>query len=252
MKRQGRGAFAPILRDVERGLAIPIPGKVKILRELHADLEELQDRLVDEGLSPDEARGRALEALVPDLESLAALGSLHTPLYRRLTRRFSSRNVRIAERAALAMAAGLVLAVQAFSLLRVDLMRNPSPLLVPVLIGGTGLFALILWKVFQLWIKGDHDRVERGLATILGVSGGLLILGPMGMILDLYRLAIHLERVPERAVGLVSDWLVANSALVAVSTILAMAGGLAWFVFSHWLALVSGAREEILELGPRA
>ncbi len=53
--RAARG-FAPVLREVERGLALPIPDRIRILRELEYDLEELRDRLVAGGLSPDVAR----------------------------------------------------------------------------------------------------------------------------------------------------------------------------------------------------
>ena len=66
------------------------------------------------------------------------------------------------------------------------------------------------------------------------------------MIFDLYRLAGILERTPELAGNLASDWLVRDSALLSVAILLALAGGLAWFVLSQWLALVSGARRELL------
>ena len=58
--------FAPVLREVERGLALPIPDRVRILRELEYDLEELCARLVAGGLSDEVARGRAVQALVPE------------------------------------------------------------------------------------------------------------------------------------------------------------------------------------------
>jgi len=38
--------FAPVLRQVEQGLALPLPDRVRILRELKYDLEELYDRFV--------------------------------------------------------------------------------------------------------------------------------------------------------------------------------------------------------------
>ena len=65
--------FAPVLREVERGLALPIPDRVRILRELEYDLEELRDRL-------------------------------HAPWYWRVTRHVTANRLRLAERAALAIA----------------------------------------------------------------------------------------------------------------------------------------------------
>lgn len=54
-----------MLREVERGLALPIPDRVRILRELEYDLEELRDLLVTGGLAPDVARHRALRRSFP-------------------------------------------------------------------------------------------------------------------------------------------------------------------------------------------
>ncbi len=51
--------FATVLREVESGLALPIPDRVRILRELEYDLEELSAQLVAGGLTEEAARGRA-------------------------------------------------------------------------------------------------------------------------------------------------------------------------------------------------
>ena len=107
---------------------------------------------------------------------------------------------------------------------------------------------MILAKGFQLWIKGDHADPGRGLGAILSVSGAILALGIAGIIFDLYRLSAVLERTPELAGTLTPDWLVRDSALLSVAIILSLAGGLAWLVLSQWVALVSGARLDLLGL----
>jgi hypothetical protein len=246
------GTFAPVLREVERGLALPIPDRIRILRELESDLEELMDRLVDEGFPPEEARTLALEALVPNAETLKALGDLHSPLYRQLTRHLSTGRVRKAERYALGLSTAGVLLVQTVTLLRADLLQDPSPFLVPVLLTGAFLSALVFWKAFRFWIKKDHISPGRGLGAILGISGTVLALGFGGLIFDFYRLAVVLERSPELAQTLVAVWLMRDAALLSVAIILAMAGGLAWFVLSQWLTRVSGARRDLLGLGSAA
>jgi len=243
-------SFAPTLREVEHGLALPIPDRIRILRELEYDLEELWGRLVADGVPTEEARRRALDALVPDAGSMGELDQLHTPIYRRLTRRLSSHHLRIAERSVLVLAAASVLLVQAATLVQANLLRSPSPFLWPILIVGALLFALVLTKVFQLWIKGDHAHPKRGLGMILAVAGVILAMGMGGVIFDLYRLAGILENTPELAGTLVPDWLVRDAALLSVAILLALAGGLAWFVLSQWVALVSRARREVLGLGP--
>jgi len=243
--------FAPVLREVEQGLALPIPERLRILRELEFDLEELWGRLVSEGLSAEEAHRKALDALVPDTGTLGELDRLHTPLYKRLTRHLTPGRLMLAERSALVLVTTSVLLAQGITLFRANLLQDPSPFLWPVLAGGALLFAMVLAKAFQLWIKRDHAQPERGLGTILVVSGLILSLGIGGMFFDLYRLSAILQRTPELAGDLTSVWLVRDSALLSVAVLLALAGGLAWFVLSKWLGMVSGARRELLGLNLR-
>lgn len=241
--------FLPTLRDVERELRVPIPERVRILRELEFDLEELRDRLVAHGVSADEARTRALDALVPDRTALRELGRLHAPLYRRVTRHLSGGRLRVLERSALALAIASVLLVQGSALVRANLLRDPSPFLWPVLGLGALLFAATLAKVFELWIKGDHTTPDRGLRGILVLAGVTLAAGVGGAFVDFYRLAGMLEGAPELAVTLTSQWLLRDSVLLSVSLLLSLAGGLAWFVLTQWLTLVSGDRRDVLGLG---
>jgi hypothetical protein len=165
MNARAQRVFVPTLREVERGLALPIPERLRILREFEYDLQQLWGRLVEEGLSQEEARRRALEALVPDTGTLGELGRLHTPLYRRWTQHLTAGHLRIAERSALVLATTSVLLAQTVALLHADLLRDPSPFLWPVLAVGALLFALVVAKSFQLWIKGDHGHPERGLGA---------------------------------------------------------------------------------------
>lgn len=246
MNGSNASTFAPVLREVERGLSLPIPARVQILRELSADLEELMDRFVDDGVPPDEARTMALEALVPNPETLRTLGELHSPLYRRLTRRMSTQRVRKVERSLLVLSTLLVLLLQTVTLFRANLLRGPSLFLVAVLLAGGVICGLVIRKAFRFWIKKDHLHPRSGLGVILGASCLTLGLGIGGVVFDFYWLAVILERSPHLAPTLVPDSLVRNSTLLSVAILIALSGGLAWFVLSQWLARVSGARQEIL------
>jgi len=243
---QARGAFLPVLRDLERRLALPLPDRIRILRELEQDLEALTERFVAEGDARAEASRRAKEALIPDKGTLEELDRLHRPFYSRLTGGIPPGRVRLLERGALVAATAIVLAGQAATLLQANLLSDPSPFLVPTSALGGVLLAMVLAKGFQLWVKGDHADPGRGLAWILGTSGMVLTLGMSGAILDSYRLAATLERVPALAEAMVLDWLVQDAALLSVAIIIALSGGLAWFAFSHWITLLSGARQDLL------
>ena len=248
MNTRAARVFLPILRDVERELTVPIPERIRILWELEFDLEELRDRFVSEGLPRDEARIRALETLVPDRVALRALGRLHASLYRRVTRHLSGERISIIERSALAISTAAVLLVETMLVTRVNLLGDPSPFLWPVLGLGALLFAASMAKVFQLWIKRDHRTPGRGLEGILVLAGVTLLVGLSGMFFDFYRLAGILEKAPQSTGTLVSQWLVQDAALLSVSVLLALAGGLTWFVLTQWLTLVSRAHREALGL----
>ncbi len=62
--------FVPALRELDRRLSVPLPERVRILRELESGLEQLRTRLVAGGLSAESAAG----ALIPALASLVWFG----------------------------------------------------------------------------------------------------------------------------------------------------------------------------------
>lgn len=241
-------AFLPTLRKIEQELTLPIPDRIRILRELEFDLEELRAKFLAEGVPPGEAYRLALETLAPDPGSLRELDRVHGPLYRKITAHLSERRLKTLERTALVLVAGLTLVAQTVVLLRADLLRAPSPFLWPVLGLGGLLAAVILAALFGLIVKGDH-RVARGsLNGVLAVSGGILGLGIGGAFTDFFRLAVILENSPELAETLTPIWLLRDCSLLSVSLLLALGGGLIWFVLNQWLSLVSEAHKDILGL----
>lgn len=236
----------PTLRKLDRDLTLPVMDRLRILRELEFDLEALCGELEARGVPSDEAHTRALNALVPGGATLRELDRLHAPHYRRLTRHFSPGRLRTIERSALALATAVVLFAETFLLLRADWLRHASPFLWPVLGLGTLLFAAIATLSFRLWVKRDHQNPAANLRVILFLSGLTLATGIFGVLADLFRLAGVLEAEPGLAGSLLLEWLAASSVLLSMSLLLALAGGLAWFIPAHWLALVSGAHAELL------
>ena len=246
--------FLPTLRRLDRDLTVPVPDRVRILRELEFDLEALSGELEARDMPAEEARTRALDALVPDGATLRELDRLHAPHYRRLTSHFSPGRLRTLERSALALATATVLLAESLLLLRADWLRHASPFLWPVLGLGALLFAAIAAQSFRLWVKHDHQEADRSFRVILLLSGLTLATGVFGAFADFFRLAGALQAEPGLAGALLPEWLFGSCVLLSFSLLLALAGGLAWFVPAHWLALVSGAHAELLghPPGPRA
>lgn len=243
-----RERHADVLRQVGQGLTLPLPRRVRILRELSYDLESLTDLLMVQGVAADEAYRRAAQALAPDRTALDQLDRLHEPWYRRRTRGMAPDRLRLVERAALGTAATAVLVGESLALRRADLFGDPSAFLTPVLVAGALLFALVVAKAFDLFIKGEDTRSRAGLTAILVVAGATLGLGLGGTIIDLYHLAVALEATPERASTMTLLWLGRSAVLLAVALILSMAGALGWFVLSQWVSMAEGAQREILGL----
>jgi len=238
--------FLPTLRELEPHLEVPIPVRVRILAELEFDLEALWTQLVMDGIDGDEARNRAVEALVPDAGTVQELESLHAPLYKRATERLRDDRLRFYERCALALVTGSVVVGEAVALLHADLLKDPSPFLWPVLGLGALLLAVILAKAFQLWIKGDHRNPAVGVREILLLSAFLLVLGVCGTLVDLIHLAGSLEAASDQASILILGGTVRESTLLSMSILLSLGGSLSWFVLRQWLSLVRGAHLGIL------
>ena len=244
--------FLPTLRELEGQLGVPIPVRVRILRELEFDLEELRGQLEAEGVRRDDARARSLDALAPDPGAIRELGRLHTPRYRRLTGHLAQDRLRLLERSALATMAISVLVAETLVLLGADLLRDPSPFLWPVLGLGALSFAMVMGEAFALWVKGDHRLVRHGSQGILVTAALTLMAGILGALVDGYRLLVSLEGEPALLQFQILQWLEREAALLAASMVLALAGGLAWFILTQWLTTVSGARREVLGLDLRA
>jgi hypothetical protein len=225
---------------------MPLPTQTRILRELEADLEDLAAQLIEAGIEPGEARRRAEEALVPDGAAVSALTRIHETAYRRLTRRFPAERVLRLERQGFLACTGALLLVQGALLAGTDLLAYASPFLWPVLFLGSLSAALALWKAFELWVKRDHARMRRGVDGLLGLAVVTMTVGATGVVLDLSRLAATVEKNPELLGSILPFWLIREAGLLAASLLIALGGGLAWFVLSQWIVHVETEHRELV------
>lgn len=248
MSAGARREFLPTLREVERRLSVPVTARIRILRELEADLEALTAQLLGRGLGPEEARTRALEALVPDGSALRRLDRLHAPPYRRLARRIGSDRLRLLERTLLVIATVALLAVASLLVIRGGLLRVPPGHLWPVLATAGLLFSSVVANTLRLWL-GEDRRRRWGSGTVLALSGAVLAVGLVVAFVDSYHLLGVLETSPHAAGTEIPRWLLRTSGLLSLSLLIALAGALAWFVMTQWLAAVSAAHRDVLGYG---
>jgi len=236
------------LRAVSDQMSVPLPRRTEFLRELRADLDALTDRLIAEGVSREEARRRATEALVPDEETLGRLEGIHASGYQRLMSGLGDARLRRFERTALAIAMAVVVVSGVVLLLRVGVLEDASTFLWPVLAAGSVLAAVCFAKAFQLWIKGDHAAPRRGLWHVPFLAGGTLLVAAAGVLRDVILLSATLERTPELAADLLRGALARETTLLAVSLLIAMAGAAFWLIANQWIALVEDAHERALRI----
>ena len=239
-------AFLPVLRRLDRELRVALPMRLRILRELELDLLGLRGHLERGGVPAEEARRRAEEALVPGEETLRVLGALHQPLYVRATAALNGDRLRMAERSALIGSTALVLVSQTLLLAGTGLLEDPSPFLWPVLGLGALVFALTARGVFRLHVRQDWSDPDPTLVGILVSAASTLAAGVVGAGVDLFRLAAVLEVSAQPAAPAVTAWLIRDCTLLAVAILIAVAGGLVWFVLAQRAAAVRAERGRLL------
>lgn len=247
MREARRRPFLATLREFDGRLAVPVADRVRILRELEYDLESLRDHFIGQGMPAAEAHSRAITTLVPDGSSLSDLDGLHLPLYHAITRQLSASRLRLLERTLFAGAALCVVLVETHALLRAGLLASPSVFVGPVLALGGVLVAVIGVTLFHFRIT---SRLGLDVRTghILVLAGAILAVGVGGALADSYQLASTLETSPRMAGPLALSWLRRESALLGAALLLAMAGGLAWFVLTQWLASLRSVYRDALGL----
>lgn len=241
-------AFLPTLRKLEGRLGVPMPARLRILRELEYDLEQLRRELESQGMSPEEAEARALEALVPEEGALLELDRLHRSRRERWAQGLGAERLRMLERGALIVCLVVTLAVETWVLLQADLLSNPSPFLWPVLGLGAAMLALIFIEGGSLWATGAASRL--GHSIVLAVVGLIVATGVVGALFDAYSLAEMTTQVEPGVRLWTLEWVAREAALLAVALVLALTGGLAWYLLENRHARLEGARQEVLGLQP--
>lgn len=224
------------------GLSLPGPERARILEEIAGDLEEMQAELIRRGMDAGEAYREALRLLAPSEAAVAALASVHEPIYASLARRFSS-GMRFAEWVALVGVTLVAIGLSVGSLVVAGVLRSPSPVLVPLLCVAGAVLVMSGRKAVQLHLARDHrpERLHAGMAAILVGSGLAVLLGFGGATYELQRLAARLELEPQRTGELVLPWLLDTSVLIGAGLATALVGGLAWFLLQQKISAVSGA-----------
>lgn len=219
-----------LLRELRRRVQLPAAEHAALLREVRGDLEGMVALLELQGHARAEARARALAALAPSEEALAALAQVHRPLYRRLTAGVAQGRLRLAEVSAVVAMA--VLAALAPVVPLVQGGRLP-PLPAGTLSVCAGLLlANMGWYAFRGFVRRDADveDLERGGRTQAGLVGLALSAGSLALAVHVWQVAGAWQRGPgssgPEALRLVAEASTATAFMLGVA-ILGVFGALA-------------------------
>lgn len=230
-----------VLEGVSSRTAVPYRRRREFLRELQHDVESLTDDLRAEGLPYAEAKARARALLLPDPDSLDRWTEVHEPAYARIRRRLDERRLRRFERGVFGgvVATSTLLGVGLLS--RIEVFRDPSPFLVPLVVLGGLLFATCLHHAVLLWARGKSGAARRTLWWILFLCAGILAFAVAGVVADLIRLFAGLQQDPSRLAESLTTALRRESTLLAVALLQAMGGAVFWLFATQWLAISEDA-----------
>ena len=227
--------FREILQKTSDRLDLPQPVKARILLEISADLGDVFDECVERGVSPEEARLRAIEMCDLSDEALEDLVRIHETPLRRFLGSLSDQARTRWERALLVT---LILFVAAFSgreVLTARLFSTAGGFVWPIV--ATAFYALImtLVNIYRLYIKKEHDprRLRSGPVGILAAGSVCLLIGFAGMSVEFYRAAQSIAADTAGALGYIIVWGYSSSAMMMAALLAAIAAGIAWFILDN-------------------
>jgi amino acid transporter len=239
--------FNAFLHHTGERLALPKATRSLILVEIASDLEELFNHYLQQGLNEEEAAARAEEKVDMSDEALAELVRIHSDA-RGWTDRIVRRRQPFWEQIAMAM---IVLFFITAATLGGET-RSISHLtgfVWPVLLI---LFAVVAHFFYQMVRLSDNPNTRQlrdGLATPLFLGAASVVVGFAGTGIVLYQTLKRMVADPERAAPLFGYTAVGTTATLAISLIVALIAGIAWFVLAGKIArLEDDAAERFMEV----
>ena len=239
--------FAVVLKQVNDRLEVPQPTKSRILLEMEADLEDAYRHHLARGVSAEEAVGRAEEAFAVSDEALRHLARIHLEGGRvgdRLTSQIGSlwaKILLVLWVLAVLLVAGRVATTERF-------FELVSPFVWPILALAAAVFAVSLWKLYELLRRSpDSRRLRFGLDSLLFSAAASLALSTLGFFYHLRWWAFQTyEAAPEAFFSIAGYWSLAVSSMMVLGLLTAILAGLAWFLLASLVTRIESRQAEAL------
>jgi hypothetical protein len=222
--------FNQFLRNTGERLALPKATRSSILVEIAADLEDLFQHYIEQGLSEDEAAAQAEEKVGMSDEALAELVRIHSDA-RGWTDRMERQIQPFWERTAMALIV-LFFVVMAATDTHVKLLAHTTIFVWPIVGIVIALVAILAFQMLRLSNETNPRRLRESLVTPLFLGAASVLIGFLGAGIELYRTLIGMVVRPETATNMFAKTILEITSTLAISLLVALGAGVVWFVLA--------------------
>ena len=239
--------FNAFLQSTGERLALPKATRSLILVEIASDLEELFNHYLQQGMSEQEAAARAEEKVDMSDEALAELVRIHSDA-RGWTDRIVRRRQPFWEQ--IAMALIVLFFITAATLGgETRAISHLTGFVWPILLILLTVIAHFFLQIVRMSENPNTRRLRDSLATPLFFGAASVVIGFAGTGIVLYRTLMRMVADPDRAASLFGYSTVGTTATLAISLLVALIAGVAWFVLAGKVArLEDDAAEQFMEV----
>lgn len=250
--------FKEILQSLNQQLELPQPTKSRILLEIYSDLTSAYRQFMDEGMEEGLAVNRAKETFGLSGDNIGLLTELHRPSLGRIIDQLTASSKLPLEKPILTILFSLI----AFFIVQIILggtfMQNASFFIYPLLSVFLIAFVLSGFKLYQLFIKQDHNprRLRKGISLINTLIVLILFMGITGYSFETYWAAqkslylgpffflTFFENVATLLT--MANWMMKTASLMIICLTTLLFSGLLWFILVNKIQKIEYEEASIL------
>lgn len=228
--------FNAVLHRTGDRIGLPAATRSLILVEIAADLEDLFQHFLSQGLSEDEAAARAEEMVDLSDAALAELVNVHSDA-RGWAERIVQRSQPFWERIAMALIILFFVAVAAVEP-NWDLMLHTSMFIWPVLAILGILMIFVAFQLFRGWNGASPRRLRENLATPLFLGAASALAGFVGFGIGMYSTLQRMAADPQHAGGLFARAVLSGTSTLMMALLVTLVAAVVWFFLAGRVARI--------------
>jgi len=235
--------FESYLKALQDSLDIPYPERSEVLAEIGSHLEQLYDEGLNQGLSGEEARGRALAVMATDDEFVGSMEAVHqTAVARALARLPRSVSLGIEFGAIGLLGGALFTTVLVKEAQVLQVIQDGGPFMIAIVMAGFAIVVLGIERGYSLFIKKDHSagNLKKRLLSLRFLGMATAITGVLGTLLGFYT-AFGASKEMGAAFPIYEVAKIAMSTTIAGLT-MSLLALLAYFMVQAWAERIGSLR----------